>query len=250
LRREKSDLWQRTAKIFFGNSAGFVKDTYFEPVTGEEKKKLFEDRQVVEAMFLNALYLKPNAKAVAKIFDEYPNAHEFMDDNYLLKAIPRFNYLPWQSEKEEEALIHETKEILKLFLQHGFNIHTREDQRPKNRRTGYRRGCTALHILADMGTYQWKPASEISAFLIENGADINALDYDGRTPLDYVFDEAEKYSNDSLPQLAAFLVRNGGTLRKWERGDLGYIRGSFSKIVLPTSKEVSNKKIVDLLEKQ
>ena len=39
------------------------------------------------------------------------------------------------------------------------------------------KGCTALYILADIGTYQWKPASEISAFLIENGADINVIDY-------------------------------------------------------------------------
>lgn len=238
-----------TKLTFFNNSAEFVNDTYFEPITGKEKKKLFEDRQIIEATFRNALSWMSDANAVAKIFDEYPNAHEFMDDNYLLNIIYSYRYSLWIREEEDEY-INETKKILKLFLQHGFSINAHEDERAMYRRAGNRKGRTAMHILADIDTYQWKPTSEISAFLIENGADINALDYDGKTPLDYIFDVAQKHSYDSLSQMAAFLVRNGGTLRKWKGENLGYIKGRFSQIVLPAAKEVGNKKIIALLENQ
>jgi len=64
--------------------------------------------------------------------------------------------------------VHSRLPMVELLVQHGANVNH------QNRDTGR----TPLHHAASCG-YR-----DIAMFLIENGADVNAIDHEGRTPLD------------------------------------------------------------------
>jgi ankyrin repeat protein len=67
-------------------------------------------------------------------------------------------------------------------------------------------GRTALHACADLGS---KQALENAKILVENGADANAEDYAGDTPLDLINGQSETPSHSKM---AEFLIKRGGAL--------------------------------------
>lgn len=223
-----------TKLTFVGESSAFTQDIDFQPMEDDERKRLFEERQIVHAL----LYWPMSgyrADDVRRILDEHPRASEFLDRTYILEIVKDFKQsrVPAGDAHDSAAT---TISMLRAFLDHGFQIDTRAP-----------RGANVVHLLVGWPFGAGDADREVLTFVLDAGAQINAKDAMGKTPLDYVFDDAQKHSDDYLERMALLLIRRGGTLAQLDRKDLGRIKGHFAKTVLPAAKEAGNTAIVNLL---
>ena len=76
---------------------------------------------------------------------------------------------------------------------------------------GDRRGNSLLHALCSCRTSSWR----VVDMLVAAGADVNAVDADGRTPLQLAASNAD---NDDSPELVAALLSNNADMAAGERG--------------------------------
>ncbi|XP_052763894.1 ankyrin repeat and SAM domain-containing protein 3-like [Mya arenaria] len=72
------------------------------------------------------------------------------------------------------CVLHASKKLLKVFLSSGVDVNI-----PMGQPEGLPRGCTPLHIAC------WRGDSDITKFLLSHGADVDAVDGSGRTPVMY-----------------------------------------------------------------
>ncbi|WAR18044.1 PIA2-like protein [Mya arenaria] len=72
------------------------------------------------------------------------------------------------------CVLHASKKLLKVFLSSGVDVNI-----PMGQPEGLPRGCTPLHIAC------WRGDIDITKFLLSHGADVDAADGSGRTPVMY-----------------------------------------------------------------
>lgn len=114
---------------------------------------------------------------------------------YLLEKGYHPNAMAWHGRTALEACLYQqNRHLLPLLLEYGATAHTRGD------------GQTALHIICDLNSQNFQEAVSL---LLAAGADINALDAKGRTPLDLLEQSTRHENRDNVSRNCEFLIQLG-----------------------------------------
>lgn len=116
------------------------------------------------------------------------------DINYQAHCYNINNHLFYDSPPVVRAAEEDDIELLRYLLAHGATAHTRGD------------GQTALHIICDLNSQNFQEAVSL---LLAAGADINALDAKGRTPLDLLEQSTRHENRYNVSRNCEFLIQLG-----------------------------------------
>ena len=101
-------------------------------------------------------------------------------------------------------------DIIEALLHNPFGVHVDINMK-KGSEDGESPGATPLHeVILDYGYLRNK--FEVIEFLLKNGADVNAVDDNGETPLHYVIQSLNSHSLDAYEEsieIANFLINEG-----------------------------------------